>query len=176
MSQLIVTAIGADRPGIVGEFTGHLHAGGANILDSRMVNLRGQFAVIVLIDAAGEKLASLKTALPAIADRMGLKLLITEHQIPTAPPAGIPFKLKSYSMDQPGIVHRITEVLRAHGVNIEELSARQESAPFDGSPMFIMEMRLTVPKTVMLRKLRTELEAVCDEMNCELDLEPASEL
>ena len=35
--------------------------------------------------------------------------------------------------------------LRQHGVNIEELSARQDSAPFDGSPLFMTEMRLTVP-------------------------------
>ncbi|MGD0769134.1 MAG: ACT domain-containing protein [Tepidisphaeraceae bacterium] len=52
MSQLIITAVGPDRPGIVGELTAHLHAGGANILDSRMVNLRGEFAMLILLEAA----------------------------------------------------------------------------------------------------------------------------
>ena len=50
MSQLIITAVGPDRPGIVGELTGHLHSAGGNILDSRMVNLRGQFAIVLLIE------------------------------------------------------------------------------------------------------------------------------
>ena len=33
MPQFIFTAVGPDRPGIVGALTGHLHAGGANIVD-----------------------------------------------------------------------------------------------------------------------------------------------
>ncbi len=173
MSQLIVNAIGTDRPGIVGELTGHLHAGGANILDSRMVNLRGQFAIIVLLEAEEINVAALKSTLPAIGERIGLKLTLAEQAPAAAPPKGLPFRLKTYSMDQPGIVHRITEVLRARGVNIEELSARQESAAFAGSPLFIMELRITLPPTVPIRALRADLESTCDKLNCELDLEPA---
>ena len=68
--------------------------------------------------------------------------------------AGLPFRLKTYSMDQPGIVARLTKVLRDNGINIEDLSARQESAAFAGSPLFLTEMRLTVPPNVGLGKLR----------------------
>ena len=42
-TQWIITAVGPDRPGLVGELTGLLHAGGANLLDSRMVNGQLQF-------------------------------------------------------------------------------------------------------------------------------------
>ena len=42
MARVILTAVGADRPGLVGELTGYLHGAGANILDTRMVNLRGR--------------------------------------------------------------------------------------------------------------------------------------
>ena len=51
MPQLILTAVGPDHPGLVGQLTGHLHAAGANILDTRMVNLRGRFAVLILLEA-----------------------------------------------------------------------------------------------------------------------------
>src|SRR6478672_5633798 len=75
MAQWIVTAVGPDRPGIVGDLTGHLHAAEANLLDSRMVNLRGQFALVLLMEcpegAAGEHLA---TALPEIGRGLGLNL------------------------------------------------------------------------------------------------------
>ena len=125
MAQLIVTAIGKDRPGLVGELTGHLHAAGANILDSRMVNLRGQFAVIVLLEAANT--AELKSSLPVAAGKMGLSLSIApEPAAGAAITTGIGYKLKTYSLDQPGLVHKISEVLRGYGVNIEDLSARQE--------------------------------------------------
>jgi glycine cleavage system transcriptional repressor len=172
MPQLILTALGPDHPGLVGQLTGHLHASGANILDTRMVNLRGRFAVLILLEAPD--LSSLKASLPSAADKIGLTLHLAEHpSTATSHPAGIPFRLKTYSLDQPGLVHRISEVLRAHGVNIEDLAARQDSAPFAGDPLFIMEMRLTVPPTVPVKKLRADLEAACDQLNADLDLEPA---
>lgn len=171
MDQLIVNAIGPDRPGIVGQFTGHLHDAGANVLDSRMVNLRGQFAIILLIEADGAKLAEIRQSLPTAAEQMGLRVTLTDGQPPAAPVRGIPFKLKTYSLDQPGIVHRVSDVLRQYGVNIEELSARQESAPFAGTPLFLMEMRLTVPPSVSIQTVKSKLQALCDSLNCDMDIE-----
>ncbi len=172
MRQLIVNAIGPDRPGIVGEFTGHLHSGGANVLDSRMVNLRGQFAIIILFEVEDEGAAELRQSLPALSERMGLQLTLVEPQTHAPAVRGIPFKLKTYSMDQPGIVHQVSEELRGYGVNIEDLSARQESAPFMGAPLFMMEMRLTVPSHVSIRELRSKLQSLCDSLNCDIDFEP----
>jgi glycine cleavage system transcriptional repressor len=176
MAQWIVTAVGLDRPGIVGDLTGHLHAAGANLLDSRMVNLRGQFALVLLMecpeDAAGEHLV---TSLPEAGRGLGLNLDVIRQEPGGGPRPveGVPFRLKTYSMDQPGIVHRVSHLLQSHGVNIEELETRQESAAFAGTPLFLMEMRLTVPPTVPVRQLRADLQTLCDQLNCDVDLEPA---
>jgi glycine cleavage system transcriptional repressor len=171
--QLIVSAVGPDRPGIVGELTGQLHAAGGNILDSRMVNLRGQFALMILIDVPEEAASALFRDLPNVGTRMGLNLFVNSQAAQAKAIEGLHFRLKTYSMDQPGIVARLTNLLRQHGVNIEELVAHQESAAFAGSPLFLTEMKLTVPPSVAVRKLRADLEALCNELNCDVDLEPA---
>ena len=173
MSQLIITAVGPDRPGIVGELTGHLHSAGANILDSRMVNLRGQFAIVLLIELAEDAAGRIGRDLPAFGKSMGLTLSVSSQTSAPQAAQGLSYRLKTYSSDQPGIVARLTNLLRSHGVNIEELSAWQESAAFAGTPIFMAEMRLTVPGNVPLRTLRTELESLCNELNCDVDLEPA---
>ena len=173
MHQLLINAIGPDRPGIVGQFTGHLHDAGANILDSRMVNLKGQFAIILLIEADADAIAKIKQTLPPAAESMKLRLTLTDAHAAAPSVQGIPFRLKTYSLDQPGLVHRISDVLREHAVNIEDLSARQESAPFAGTPLFLMEMRVTVPPTVSIHKLRSNLQSLCDTLNCDIDFEPA---
>ena len=174
MPQLILTAVGPDRPGIVGELTAHLHAAGANLLDSRMVNLRGEFAMMILLEGAESAIEKLRRELPATGESMRLRISATpQDATPAKPIAGMRYILKTYSMDQPGIVARISSVLRGLGVNIEELEARQESAPFAGSPLFQTEMRLTVPPTVPLGQLRSQLEAVGNELNCDVDLDPA---
>ena len=172
MSQIVITAVGPDKPGMVGELTGHLSAAGANILDSRMINLRGQFAIIMLVEADEGRAAALKSGLPAACTGTGLTIEITDGR--TAAPAvkGVPYRIKTYSMDQPGLVHKISDALRGHGVNIEELVTRQESAAFAGTPLFIMELRVTVPAEVAVRKLRGELEKVCEGLNMDLDMEP----
>jgi glycine cleavage system transcriptional repressor len=175
VQQIIVNAIGPDRPGIVGQFTGHLHAAGANVLDSRMVNLRGQFAIILLVEASPDGVTRIRETLPPQAEKLGLRVTLTEPAaaVPAPPVKGIPFKLKTYSLDQPGIVHRVSDLLREFGVNIEELTAHQQSAPFAGEPLFLMEMRLTVPPGVSIQTLRGKLQTLCDSLNCDVDFEPA---
>src|SRR2546430_1091852 len=113
MAQVIISALGPDRPGIVGELTAHLHAAGGNLLDSRMVNLRGEFAIMILLECADDAARNLASDLPALGGKMNLKLTVTPQDALAKPRTGIPYRLKTYSMDQPGIVARFTGVLRA---------------------------------------------------------------
>ncbi len=75
MPQLILTAVGPDRPGIVGELTAMIHSAGGNILDSRMVNLRGEFAILILLEASDTDSEKMRADLPRLADSMSLRSL-----------------------------------------------------------------------------------------------------
>lgn len=170
--ELVVTAVGPDRPGIASDFTGHVHAAGANLADSRMVNLRGHFALLALVEGDSASLEALKGRLRAAASSLGLTF-----EFSAAPRAdarkGVPFRLKTYSMDQPGIVHKITTFLREQHINVEELETRLESAPFMGTPVFTMELVMLVPATTNVKALRHSLEELGDTLNCDIDLDPA---
>jgi glycine cleavage system transcriptional repressor len=170
--ELGVTAVGPDRPGIASEIAGHVHAAGANLADSRMMNLRGQFAVIALVEGAADVLENVKRRLRDAAPKMSVTLEFSGAP-KAAQRAGVPFRLKTYSMDQPGIVHRIASYLHEQGVNIEELETRLESAPFMGTPVFTMELTMLVPKGLAVAKLRRDLESLGETLNCDVDLDPA---
>jgi glycine cleavage system transcriptional repressor len=172
MAQVVITAVGPDRPGLVGEFTGHLHAAGVNIADARMVNLRGQFAMIVLAEGDDPALDKLWKQLPGAGAKIGLTVTLAAQAVRPAQARGVPYRLKVYSMDQPGIVHRVSDLLHQHGVNIEELETRLESAAFAGTPLFTMAGRLTVPTAVPIKKLRGDLASLCESLNCDVDIEP----
>lgn len=172
--ELVITAVGPDRPGIASDFTGQVHAAGANLADTRMVNLRGQFALIALVEGTSAVLDDAKRRLTEAAPRIGLTIgYSTPAPKEPTPREGVPFRLKTYSMDQPGIVHRITSYLREHGVNVEELVTRLESAPFMGSPVFTMEILMLVPKNLSVKALRQALEDLGDQLNCDVDIDPA---
>lgn len=172
--QLVITAVGPDRKGLVGEFTGHVHRAGANLADSRMVNLEGQFALLALVEGDAAALERLKTEMRE-ASSMGLAITFTDHSGPSTgeKEPGIPFRLKTYSMDQPGIVHRVTKYLVEHGINIEELETKLDSAPFTGTSVFTMEILMSVPKSASVKELRKGLQELGDSINCDIDLDPA---
>ena len=201
MAELVITAVGSDRPGLVGKLTGRLMQMKVNIADSRMVNLRGRFAILLLVEADDTALETLRLELPAIGEEVGLQIesssqtkhllgntAVNQEEHPSRTTqtqksvipvsagvslSGVPYRLRTYSLDQPGIVHRVTNLLYQHGVNIEELATRLESAPFAGTPLFTMDIRVTVPVAVSIKQLRQELETLCDTLNCDLDWEPA---
>src|SRR5688572_33210498 len=104
MEQVVIMAVGVDRPGLVGDLSTHLHSAGANILDSRMVNLRGQFVLTMLFEGDEAAVAQLRQSLPGVGEKLGLSVNVAEPRKQAARVAGLPFRLKTYSMDQPGIV------------------------------------------------------------------------
>jgi glycine cleavage system transcriptional repressor len=172
MSQLIVTAVGPDRPGLVADLTRHVFDVGASLADSRMVNLRGHFALLALIEGSSEALASLRRKLESEGGGMGLRLEMYEAATAsTRAPGSVPYRLKVYSNDQPGIAARVTALLRQHSVNVEELETRIESAPFAGTPLFVLEGVVTLPQGTSARKMRDELGALGEKIGCDIDLD-----
>ncbi|HVZ35513.1 MAG TPA: ACT domain-containing protein [Polyangiaceae bacterium] len=173
MQELVITAVGPDRPGLVGRLTAPLYEASANLADSRMVNLRGQFALILLAEVPAASVERVQHALARVADELGLTVSFrgSEPSEPKAPTTvGVPYRLCTYAMDQPGLVHRITDLLQRHGINVEELTTRSQPRPQTGAPLFSMELLITVPASVPLRAWRAELEHLCDELNCDLEL------
>ena len=173
MHEHVITAVGQDRPGLVDQLTGCLLDAGCNVADSRMVNLRGQFAIIMLAEVPDHALDKVEPALQAVGEKTGLKVSVTTQQQPSHSPrrAGMPFTLKAYAMDQPGLVHRITHLLHQKQVNIEELQTKLEAGSYTGTPLFTLTMRITVPADQPVKQLRNDLEELCDSLNCDFDLE-----
>jgi glycine cleavage system transcriptional repressor len=169
--ELLITATGPDRLGLVGELSGVLHDAGANLADSRMIHLRGQFSLILLAEMRGDP-STMVARLEEAAASIGLRVSVTDADDESAhQPDAKPYRLTISAMDQPGIVHRVTNLLRPHGVNIEELETRRVPATYSGAPLFSLDMSMTVPRDVSMRKLRAELESLCDELNCDVDVE-----
>jgi glycine cleavage system transcriptional repressor len=173
MNELVITAVGPDRPGLIGKLTAPLYEAGANVADSRMVNLRGQFALILLAEVSPAASEGVQRQLAGIAESLGLTLSFrggVEAPVRATKTVGLPYRLNLYALDQPGLVHRVTDLLQRHGVNVEELVSRSQPRPETGAPLFSMELVITVPASAPIRTLRSDLERLCDELNCDLEL------
>jgi glycine cleavage system transcriptional repressor len=176
MRQLVITAVGPDRPGLIGKLTAPLYEASANVADSRMVNLRGQFALILLAEIPQGKVDQVEQHLQTLAKQLGLTLTVRGSEAPESPApttVGLPYRVATFAMDQPGLVYRITDLLQRHGINVEELTTRSQPRPETGAPLFSMELLVTVPPSVAIRAVRSELEQLCEELNCDLEVSQA---
>src|ERR1039457_6966771 len=108
----VLSAIGADRPGLVDEATQFVLACGGNVENSRMVNLHGQFAIMMLVAGLPAVRACLQKGLEAFEARSALHV---ELRVADLAPAGaalaMPYRLTTWAMDHPGIMQRVSHLL-----------------------------------------------------------------
>ena len=129
VERVALTAVGADRPGIVAALTGTLEELGCNLEDSTMSILRGQFAVLLVVAVpAGLDAPTVEASLAPVADRLDLVVVVrpVRGDPPDRPGAGDGelYAFSVHGADRPGIVHRATDALGAAGGNIVDLSTR----------------------------------------------------
>jgi glycine cleavage system transcriptional repressor len=169
-AYVVLTAVGPDRPGLVSEFASTIHAAGANLEDSRMAILGGEFALLMLLSGPEAAATAVERATTALGDKLGLRVL-SKRTGRGAQKHYLPYRISVTGFDRPGIVLRVSEILARRGVNVASLESRLSYAPLSGTPMFVLEADLQVPSEVALAELRRELAAQCDEENLDLSLE-----
>lgn len=167
---IVMTAVGPDRPGLVNEITRLIHAAGANLEDSRMAILGGEFALLLLISGARTALDQVESQKQRV-EALGLSVVTKWTERPLASKPFLPYLLKVSGFDRPGIVHQVSELLAKLEVNVQSLESRVAFAPLSGTPMFVLEAQLQVPGQAILRQLRHELMRTCDEVDLDFSLE-----
>jgi len=169
MQDVVMTIVGADRPGLVEAVAEAVARAGGNWLESRMAHLAGQFAGILRVQAPADAIARLVRAIEELSHG-GLKVTV-EHGVAGAsigPQRSL--ELDLVGLDRAGIVRDISGVLARHGANIEELVTDSSSAPMSGELLFRAHMRLNVPPAADLDRLRAELERFATDLMVELRL------
>lgn len=177
MTHFAVTAVGADRPGIVAAVSKAFVEHGCNIEDSAMTILRGQFAMMLVVAAPPDVgRAELEAALAAPA--VALDLVVTVLPVSTADEhqgraGGVPerWTVAVHGADHPGIVHGIADLLGRGGVNIIDLSTRVIGEP--DRPVYVMILEVELPAALGAGELREQLEAVAQELGVSANLHPS---
>jgi len=174
MSQsLVITAIGADRPGIVNELTEVLLNAGLNVEDSRMSVLGGEFAVMLLVTGNPAAIDSIKQQKESLSDSLNLNLLIKPTISRTSDSDHVSYKVTVEGMDNPGIVHKLARYLSEHSINIVNMQTDSGHAPHTGTPMYTVNMLIDIPSEQNFEQLENDFAALCDELSMDAEFKPA---
>ena len=169
--SLVISALGNDKPGIVNELSKAILGQGGNISESRMTVLGGEFAMMLLVTGNNECIDNIISKLEETGQNLNLTLIAKETQSQESNNKRLPYQITVVSMDHPGIVHNISDFLSNRDLNIEEIETQTYPAAHTGTPMFSLDMTISVPADSSVRSLRDEFIIFCDDLNLDASLE-----
>jgi glycine cleavage system transcriptional repressor len=168
---LVLTAVGRDKVGTVEMITDLVARHSANIEESRMARLGGEFAVIMLLSLPAEKVKPLTNALPSLQEK-GLTAASKRTDLNRlAEVQGyVPYEISVTGADHEGIVYAVARYLAAEGINVEEMDTHVSPAPNTGTPLFSMSAGVQAPPNLTLRQLRHKLAEIGEEIDVDIEI------
>jgi len=165
MHDVIVTSVGADRPGIVASLTRVVRELGGNLEDCRASHLCGAFAVALLLNVPDEvSAADVKSALAPVAAELEMSLSVGPVEHEDDHDAHDRCMISVYGPDQPGIVSAMTTAISAQGANIVELSSRALGNP----AIYVLGIEVELPDGLTAKALQSRLTPVALQYEVEL--------
>ena len=169
-TKLVISALGADRPGIVDELSNIIYSHELNIEDSRMTVLGGEFAVLLLISGELTSLDTLQAEAAEIEQALQMSLLMKPTTESNVSGDAIPYSVEVAALDNPGIVSSIASFFSSQNINIVNLETERYAAPHTGSPMFALHMTIGISADTNIAQLREAFMDTCDELNLDAEL------
>lgn len=170
MPSLIITLLGADRPGLVGTVSDVVQKHGGNWLESRMAHLAGQFAGIVQVDVTDDHVEQLVTELQALSNQ-GLNVVVETDTVGSKSAESDQLvALNVVGADRPGIVRQVTQVLSKRAVNVEEFHTECVDAPMSGERLFKAVAQLGLPEGVTMEQVQDDLEQIALDLMVDITL------
>ena len=173
MSQLIViSAIGADRTGVVQDLTKVVLACGGNVEESRMTTLGSEFAMLLLVSGNWHTLGRLEQGLDKLCEKGDLTVAIRKTDAKPVEEDRMPYAVDVVALDQQGIVINLANFFASRDSEIADVATRRYAAAHTGAPMVAVQMAVNVPSSIHVSQLREEFLDLCDRLNLDAILEP----
>ena len=165
--EFVISAVGLNLPGIVARVAKAVYESRANFKDSSMTLLGKHFALMVLVVADDEKIASDLTDACNRLERdreLDINLFpIDEKYQGFGPEESVPnYEIRVKGMDRMGIVYRTSQLLASLGINIVELETKLVETK-NGTPIFSMRTAVVVPENVNGEALREDLKLLAED-------------
>lgn len=167
-TNLVLTVIGQDKPGLVESLAEVVAHNSGNWLESSMSQLAGKFAGILRVSVDDADAENLISALDGISDQLKIVIERVDGEIEVESSKMI--ELSLVGNDRPGIVREISHALSGLSVNVEELSTECEPAPMSSGDLFKAYAKLKTPSGLEPEVLQQELEAIADDLMVEINL------
>ena len=169
-TSYVITFIGDDRPGLVEHLSSVIENNRGNWHESRLSQLGGKFAGLVLVSLPGDSGAALEADLKALS-ATGLSVRVTPTSEVATPADGRAITLTVIGPDRLGIVREIARVLAEREINVVEMDSQVTSAPMSAEMIFHARIDAQIPMATDMDDLHDTLEEISNHMTLEIELD-----
>jgi glycine cleavage system transcriptional repressor len=168
--QLVVTAIGTDRTGIVSQLARLVSDCNCNIVDSRMAIFGNEFTFIMLLSGDAAAISKIEYLLPSSGLALDLLTMTKRTSAHKPQPLSKPFQLSYTGPDKVGTLGTMSSLLADHQVYIGSL--RSETLMIDGIATTNTVMTVQLPAHVEPQLLRQLIAQQLADMSLNGSFEP----
>jgi glycine cleavage system transcriptional repressor len=167
----VVTIVGPDQRGLVARITDEIVVHDANIEESHMSRLGGEFAVLMLLSLSNGKSQTLLAGLERL-NSDHIKVFVKETDLTRLKvfEGYVPYEISVAGADHEGIVHHVAEYLAKLRCQIDDMETHVTRAPVTGTPLFSMMAEVKTPPGISLQQLRDQLEELGDQLGVDIDV------
>lgn len=162
--MLIISAVGADRPGMAHAVAQILFDCGCNIEDTTMTRLSGQFTMILAVESPDMAAQELETRLSPLRHLLGLHIHVQSASDAVETQQAPRWILTAYGPEKTGLLARLTGVLAEQGVNVTDVQTRVAS----GGSVYVMLLELELPAALEAQTLEKELRSQLGDLQVSL--------
>lgn len=170
MTKLVLTLLADDRPGLIKSISDIVVAHQGNWLESRLSQLAGKFAGIVLVEVPDDQAASVSGALQFFGNKQGARLHVEIGADDLGGDAQSKLSVTVNGADHAGIVNEVTELLASRHINVAEMKSDQAPAAMSGQPVFSAAITALAPDDLDRAALEEAFEALAAELAVDIDL------
>lgn len=161
--QLVVTAIGTDRTGIVSKLARLVTDCNCNIIDSRMAIFGGEFTFIMLLSGDLAAISRIEHLLPGLGLELDLTTMTKRTSAHQRKAVAGHYVLEYQGPDRVGTLGTITGLLASREVYIGSLQS-ESSTDAQGTTLMRTIMTLELPEGEPAENIETDVMALIGEL------------
>ncbi|MFU2318546.1 glycine cleavage system transcriptional repressor [Rahnella sp. PCH160] len=164
---LVITALGADRPGIVNTITRQVSSCGCNIEDSRLAMLGDEFTFIMLLSGSWNAITLIESTLPQKGAELELLIVMKRTSAHERPPMPATVWVKVDVKDSPHLIERFTDLFDTHQMNIAELASKTRPADATTPAQLSVQMTAHSAANTDPAIIEQAFHQLCTELNAQ---------
>ncbi len=165
--HLVITALGADRPGIVNTITRHVSSCGCNIEDSRLALLGEEFTFIMLLSGSWNAITLIESTLPLKGAELDLLIVMKRTTAQQRPPMPASVWVQVEVADSPHLIERFTDLFDTHNMYIAELVSRTQPAQEGTDAQLYVQITAHSPVSQDTTNIEPAFKALCTELKAQ---------